>query len=237
MVTIRDGFENGFYAFSGVGEMTCPNGWVPVWVDDPREGILDRPEWKPAGQAQVRNGTGAAAIHSRYSTIDGALVRTVSVNPGDTVIVSGWCLKTEDAEGHGQVIGIDPDGESDINGGNIAWSDWYSQYEPDYKVNEWRQRRVSTVAESNLVTVFLRSRVDFAVDGSNAHFDDIEIQIVGEEPEPEPEPDPDPIETLTVELLINGDSVFRQEYVPEVTSVVLRPLGCIVAQLMGLLKR
>ena len=83
--TIIDGFESGFYSFNGIGELTCPNGWVPVWVDDPKEGVLDRPEFKPAGAAQVRSGTGAVAIHSRYCTIDGALVRTISVQPGDEV--------------------------------------------------------------------------------------------------------------------------------------------------------
>jgi len=234
MTTINDGFEGGFYRFQGEGELECPNGWVPVWRHDATPGVLNRPEYKPAGAAQVRSGSAAAAIHSRFSSIDGALVRTVSTERGDLVQASVWMLKTEDGDGHGMQIGIDPTGGTLLDSAKIEWSDWFSQYEPDYARNAWRQRQVVTYAESNLMTVFLRSKVDVATDGTNAHFDDVVIEV--EESESEPEPGPG-TETLTVELYINGDSVFSQTYRAKVTSVVLEPLGGIVAQLMRIFRR
>jgi hypothetical protein len=239
MVTINDGFENGFYAYQGEGELTCPTGWTPVWQDDPQVGILDRPEFKPAGAAQIRNGSGAVAIHSRYQTINGAIVRSFNVDTGAAVQASVWMMKEGEEGGHAMRIGIDPTGGTLITSGGIIWSEWYSQYSNDWSAGDWRQRDVGAVAQSNIVTVFLQSRLDVAVDGSHAHFDDCVIQIEGyvppdpdPDPEPEPDPDPDPIETLKIELFVNGDRVFLQEYRPEVTSVVLKPVGSVLAQLM-----
>jgi hypothetical protein len=184
---IKEGFESGFYAFNGSGELTVPVGWTPVWVQGNEPGVLVRPEYKPAGLAQVHTGTGAVAIHSRSATIDGALYRQYSVQRGTEVTVSGWCLKTEDAAGGGQQIGIDPTGGVDHTSGNVMWSDWYSQYSPDYAVNKWRQRSVSAVAKSSKITIFLRSKVDYGADGFNTHFDDLEITLTeGNDPEPEP---------------------------------------------------
>jgi len=232
--TIVDGFEDGFYTYNGEGEMTCPMGWFPVWVDDPRDGVLDRPEWKPAGTAQVRTGTGAVAIHSRYSTIDGALVRTYEVEPGSELTASVWMLKTEDASGHSMQIGIDPTGGTLITSGNVVWSEWYSQHMPDYAVNKWRPRTVEAVAESNLITVFLRSKVDVAVNSSNAHFDDFALTVDEPETEPEPEPEPEPDATYTVDVPINGTArvtlsidleVVDAEFIPAAPNLLQRILG------------
>lgn len=186
---LNDGFENGFYNYEGVGELECPTGWKPQWDDDPREGVLDRPEYKPAGTAQVRNGIGAAAIHSRYQTIDGVLLRSVVVASGEQVKASVWMLKVAEEGGHGMQIGIHPHGGENFLDDSVVWSNWYSQYEDDYENNKWRERSVQIQAQANQITVFLRSKVDAAVDGSNAHFDDLVVEAEnGVTPPDPPEP-------------------------------------------------
>ena len=173
----QDGFENGFYPYNGEGELTVPTGWTPTWIQGTESGMLVRPEFKPAGSSQVRTGTGAVAIHSRNATIDGALYRQFNVTRGKEVEVSGWCLKTENALGGGQQIGIDPLGGVDHTAASVIWSDWYSQYSTDYAINLWRQRSVQCVAQADKITVFLRAKVDYKADGFNSHFDDLEISF------------------------------------------------------------
>lgn len=178
---ILEGFESGFYPYNGEGELTVPIEWTPIWVQGTPEqvadGYLKRPEYKPAGAAQVKTGKGAVAIHGRNATIDGALYRQFNVAKGKEVQVSGWCLKTENALGGGQQIGIDPLGGTDHTAFSIVWSDWYSQYSPDYAINLWRQRSVQGIAQADKITVFLRAKVDYKADGFNSHFDDLEISF------------------------------------------------------------
>lgn len=184
MTTIVDGFERGFVPYQGISELECPLDWIPVWIDDPTPGVLDRPEYKPAGAAQIRTGIGAAAIHSRFNTIDGCLVRSFNVALGNTVKASVWMLKVAPEGGHSMRVGIDPLGGNEINNARVVWSEWYSENSPDYKDNEWRLREVQTLAQANVITVFLRSKVDYAVDGTHAHFDDFEFQHSGDTPVP-----------------------------------------------------
>ena len=207
MTEIRDGFEGGFYLYNGVNELECPNGWAPVWSHDPEDGVLDQPEYKPAGTAQIRNGEGAAAIHSRYTTLDGALYRTFEAKAVGAVSASVWMLKTEDGMGHGMRIGIDPAGGNDHTSSAIVWSDWYSQNSDDYEQDAWRERSVEAIAQSNLVTVFLRSKADFAANSTNAHFDDV---LFSAEP---PEPPTPPAEgDVALEVRVNGEVVWARTY-------------------------
>ena len=200
MYTIVDGLDN-FYAFGGIGELTCPVGWTPTWrKGDGTPGILVRPEYNPAGTPQTRTGPAAAAIRSRFATIDGALYREVNTLPGDVVTASVWMLKTEDGAGHAMRVGIDRFGGTDHTAPGIIWSEWYSQYADDYAVNAWREREATAVANGDDVTVFLQSRVDVATDSTNAHFDDVSVAIDEAEPEPPPVPDED---TVTVDVPVN----------------------------------
>jgi len=208
---IQDGFENGFTPYQGIGELTVPAGWVPTWVQGTEPGVLVRIEVQKAGAAQTRSGTGAVAIHSRSATIDGALYRRMSpVAIGSDVVASVWCLKTEGAMGHGMQIGIDPTGGTDHTASRVVWSSWYSEYASDYAINAWRLRVVNTTAQAEQITVFLRSKLDFAADRSHAHFDDVTVEVTEPATPPVP-PTPGGEHTLTMVLLVDGEEVARQE--------------------------
>jgi hypothetical protein len=183
---ITEGFGSGFYLYNGIGELTCPVGWTPTWIEDPEPGVLVRPEYKPAGQAQVRTGEGAVACHSRNATIDCALYRQYEVAEGSDVTAAVWCLKTENALGGAQRIGIDPSGGVDHTAECVVWSDWYSQYSSDYTVMCWKRRVVEAVAAGETVTIFLHSKVDFKADGFNTHFDDLTLEFEEGPPTPPP---------------------------------------------------
>ncbi len=184
MTVYIDGL-NHFSPHNGIGELMVPDNWTPIWAHDPVEGVLDRPEYKPAGVDQTRTPDGAAAIHSSFGTIDGVLVRTFNVTPGEAVAASVWMMKELPEGGHAMAIGIDPNGDSVFGSDRVVWSRWYSMYSTeDWAPGVWRERRVETVATSNLITVFLRSRVDIPVQ-SHAHFDDFTLTTSGIVP-PEP---------------------------------------------------
>jgi len=90
-VIYSDGFEDGFPSFNGIGELMVAKGWKPGWLEDEGNNtVLNRPEFKPAGAAQVRAGEGAQAIHSSFSTIDGAITKSFTVIPGNKYKVSVW---------------------------------------------------------------------------------------------------------------------------------------------------
>lgn len=210
MAVYGEYFEGGFYAYDGIGELTVPNGWTPTWVQGTEAGKLVRPEFKPAGAAQVRTGTGAVAIHSRYATIDGALFRRYSATVGAKTQAEAWLMKTEAAMGHGMQVGIDPTGGTDHTASGVVWSEWYSEYADDYVVNQWRKRSVSTTASADHVTVFLHSKLDAPADGSNAHFDDVLVSIEdGSVTPPIVPPGSGESHILTQVLLVDGVEVNR----------------------------
>ncbi len=202
MATYNDGLNN-FYAYNDDGHLTCPENWVPVWLHDPTDGILDRPEFKQAGADQTRTPPGAAAIHSAFSTVNAALRRSFNVGKGEGIRASVYVRK-EDVEGDSGIqIGIDPTGQGVIDEDRIVWSEWYSVNSPDWKPMAWRLREVETIAQSNVITVFLRTQNDNRV-RAHAHFDDFTLTTSGVVP---PDPPKPPVEGTLGELLDELDSI------------------------------
>ena len=121
-------------------------------------------------------------------------------------IVSGEEVKSRHLVGHGVLtigrsgdsgiqIGIDPTGQGVINEDRIEWSEWYSVNSPDWKPMAWRLREVETIAQGNVITVFLRAKNDQRV-RSHYHFDDFTLTTSGVVPPPPPPPPPPPEGTL-----------------------------------------
>jgi len=219
---IQDSFDSSFAPYQGIGELTVPLGWVPVWVQGTEPGILVRIEVQKAGAAQTRSGSGAVAIHSRNSTIDGALYRQFPVVLGSDVVASVWCLKTEAAMGHGMQIGIDPMGGTDHTASRVVWSDWYSEHSPDYAVNAWRQRIIKATAQAGQITVFLRSKIDYKADGSHAHFDDLAVELI----EPSTPPAPPPAgSTHRLRVYLDDELVVDSQFEAQAVGVTFRAAG------------
>lgn len=186
MATIIDGLDE-FYDYNDDGHLQSPVNWVPVWLHNAEEGVLDRPEFKQAGTDQTRTPPGAAAIHSAFSTVNGALRRSFNVSTGES-IKAGVYVRKEAVEGDSGIqIGIDPTGQGVIDEGRIVWSEWYSVNSGDWEPMAWRLREVEAVAQGNVITVFLRSKNDQRV-RSHAHFDDFTLETSGTVPPPPPPP-------------------------------------------------
>jgi len=183
-VVYSDGFENGFPAFEGKGELMVAQGWRPVWTEDESsDTILNRPEFKPAGAAQVRTGEGAQYVGASHNTIDGAIAKSFTVIPGNKYKVSTWGMGITGSGAqpklgmviqvdHGETIGY-AGGACDIN------SEWWSQDVGGWGNEVWKQMVTPEfVAQHPKITVYLRVVTNFAIP-ANAHFDDFQITTSG----------------------------------------------------------
>jgi hypothetical protein len=220
-MSYKSTFDEGFYDYHGIGELTCPVGWTPAWVEDPREGILDRPEYdlKDAsrGHSEVRTGDHAANFFNVHATHNGCLYRKFFVGKGSLVRASVWCMNvTHDDRGgdggHGMRIGIDPTGGTEHTADTVVYGDYWSSYMKDqgWEERKWHQVETEAVSQVDEVTVFLHAQCDYPVDINASHWDDFEIDA---RPAPAPIATPTPTtETapgtgLTLEAL---EAMFRR---------------------------
>jgi hypothetical protein len=97
-------------------------------------------------------------------------------------------------------VGIDPTGDTDPLADTVVWGKGYHIYNGYVK-----QLEVEATAESDSVTVFIRSKTLWAFKHNDAYVDDAELAVVGEE-EPPPEvrlthqpPSPEVGEAATIE--------------------------------------
>ena len=200
-VSYRSSFNEGFYAFDGISELTCPNEWTPAWKWDPEEGKLDRPEYKPkdrdAGQPEVRTGRFAANFYTVHATHNACLYRKFTVGQSSLVKAGVWCMGvTHDAQGGGgglgMRIGIDPTGGTDHTAPTVQYSLYWSSHLPDWREREWRKREIEATAQADEITVFLHAQCDWPVDINASHWDDFELEATGSTPAPGPQPEPEP---------------------------------------------
>ena len=194
----RDGFEGEFYYADdpyepdqNVSELECPVGWTPDWVESTGAGINHRPEFKPKKkpQPEVYEGQKAVGIHTTTSSHDGVLYRQFDVTPGAKIKASVFTMGKGDGE-HGMSIGIDPTGGTNFKtlDGNY-WGEWWSTDRGDWENGKWAQISNEVVANSNKVTVYLRTVARIA--NSNAgHFDNFLLESDKDGPVPPDPPDP-----------------------------------------------
>ena len=198
----QSSFEEGSYDYQPegaprpVGELTCPIGWTPQWIefDDDPPGILHRPEYdmkdKQQGHPEVHSGRFAATFNTRHATHDGCLYRKFKVGKGKGVRVRVMAMGISHEDdmvtdgGHGMRVGIDPTGGEDHTALSVVYGDWYSSYMKDkkfgaqqYKEGKWVEVSAETVSKAEEVTVFLHARADFGVDINASHWDDLVIEV------------------------------------------------------------
>ena len=212
-------FEGGFYDYQGISELTCPNGWVPRWVQGTVPGHNHRPEYdakdKDRGQPEVRSGRFAANFFTVHATHDACLWAKFTVGAGRGVRASVWCMSvTRDKDGsdggHGMQIGIDPTGGTDHTAESVLYGDWWSSYMRDvqdwgdraWQERVWHQVTVDAVSQGDEITVFLHAKCDFPVDINASHWDDLVLEVGRPDEVKPPEKRKDkPIGDLTLEQL------------------------------------
>jgi hypothetical protein len=181
-------FDEGFYNFEGISELTCPNGWTPVWVETTGVGLNHRPEYDfkdtELGQPEVRTGRWAANFFTSYATHDGALYRRFRVGAGKGVRASVWCMGvTHDPSGidggHGMQIGIDPTGGTDHTAPTVVYGDWWSSHmkKQGWQERKWKQVDTEAVSQVDEITVFLRAKCDYKAEINASHWDDLVLEL------------------------------------------------------------
>ena len=165
--------------------LTVIEGWTPVWLHNEAAGVLDRPEWKPAGEAQVHLGEGAQAIHGAFTTLDGGIAKVFPVKAGSKCKVSVQCLgETDQADSQQPMMGmvIEVANGSVIGYGArhiIAESEWWSQDSSGWDQAYHSIRTPEFVPTGNSIVVYLRHTAR-AARRSHSHWDHLVITSTDE---------------------------------------------------------
>ncbi|NOR81963.1 MAG: LysM peptidoglycan-binding domain-containing protein [Ardenticatenales bacterium] len=197
------GFEGSYTPWSGINEIQVASDWTPWWVErqpgDPG-GINHRPEYKEAAgwlfPDRVHSGSSAQQWFTFYSTHTAGMYQKVfGIQPGARLQFSIWAQvwsSSEDDPGQsvepGQInlqIGLDPTGNTDPWASTVAWSPIHNQYDT------WLQVAIEASAQTDAVTVFMKSAPLFPVKHNDTYWDDaVLIAIEASPPTAQPSPTP-----------------------------------------------
>lgn len=204
------GFESGFNS-SGVA-----NGWVS-WVADGTDapGFQEAPTFLPATSAsdnglisQVRSGVNAQALFSFFATHDAGVYQQVSsITPGTELrfsiyahVFSNNLADVDQSANPGGVtirVGIDPNGGTDPFSSDVVYTEVLITYDT------FIQYPKIVVAESDTVTVFVRSTITEPVQNTIVFLDDAVLNITPESSVPaetEEVVTEEPVETEEVQV-------------------------------------
>lgn len=195
---VNGAFEGGYVPFQGIGELQIAAGWSPWW-SSPRAGDepwkLRRPEYKPAApfEDRIHSGANAQQWFSFTATHSAGVLQRVAVPRGARLRLRAWSQvwsSNEDDPGYsGSPENAIPNGHLetriglDLNGGvvadapEVAWSPWCECYD------RWVETSLEGTANADYVTVFLRSECMYPVKHNDVYFDDVSLEVVGEETE------------------------------------------------------
>jgi LysM repeat protein len=175
-------FEDNYDAHGVYRELRTAEGWTPWWVE--REGdegyILRRPECKPSDHYlfahRVKSGEYAQQCFTFFGTHEMGVYQRVAVQPGQVLLFSVWAQvwststsnpTFSELPGNVRVsVGIDPTGGMDPQSPVIHWSDEIEAYD------RWHFQFVQEVAQNSVVTVYTRSRAQFAVKHNDVYWDE-----------------------------------------------------------------
>lgn len=192
----RTSFEEGYYDYQGVLQLTCPTGWTPRWIDGAASAVLHRPEYdvkdRERGHRETRTGRFSASFYTVFATHDACLYRKFRVAPDKLVRATVWGMNVSNSRGgrdggHGMRIGIDPSGGEDHTASSVVYGGWWSSYMPDWEERQWRELAVETSSEAEVVTVFLHAKCDYAADINASYWDDFQLQVGEAAPVPLPD--------------------------------------------------
>lgn len=182
------GFEGTYVAIGGDPSLQVAPNWQP-WSLPPPAGspssINLRPDYQPATGERVKSGSAAQEYNTFFATHVGGVYQRVPVSAGAevrfSVFIYVWSSATfENPEESIQPqdvdiqVGIDPTGGQDGASSAIIWSDAVQYYD------EYRENSVTAVAQSNAVTVFVRTAPQGAVGVNNVFVDDASLVQTGE---------------------------------------------------------
>ncbi|MFZ5916904.1 MAG: LysM peptidoglycan-binding domain-containing protein [Chloroflexota bacterium] len=207
---VNPGFEEGFYFADNAPEMQVANGWKPWWIqgrpEETSQGYLHRPEYKAEdrnlfGDRRVRSERYAQKFFTSYSTHHAGFFQRADAPPGSQVTfciwVQVWSSSKDDpniSEEPGKLsvsVGIDPLGRSDPYYPEVIWAEPVTQYDT------WLHLCVSGPVQSNGVTVWTRSVVEWRVVHNDAYWDDATLVVSQPPPTPTPIPTATPVPTPT----------------------------------------
>ncbi len=160
VLLLNGGMDGAFRAFRGDKGLVTAVAWSPWWL----ESRTDGPGWKnkqPAFSAYTLDERQVQQISAPFGTFVGGLWQQVPTAAGNqyTFSAEGQAWSSEDAAPASRLeasdvnlqIGIDPTGGTDPDSPLIVWSNIFQP------LSHWETLTVTAVAESSLLTVFLKS--------------------------------------------------------------------------------
>jgi len=175
-------FEDAYDAYGQYRELRTAAGWTPWWIEhEGDEGyLLRRPECRQANHFifanRVKSGEYAQQCFTFYGTHEMGVYQQVNVASGQVLLFSIWVQvwssslsdpAVSELPGFVKVaVGIDPTGGTDPLSPVIHWSDEIEAYD------RWHFQFVQEVAQNNVITVFTRSRAQFAVKHNDLYWDE-----------------------------------------------------------------
>lgn len=149
-------------------------GSISPWMNVGSGGIQNYPSGGSSSffGAKAHSGNYMHASASNGGQITGGCYQRVAVTPGRTLRARAWLWTwqvdplnaTMDYTVAGRV-GIDPTGGTDVDSGNIVWSNRVAAQDllATYTNGAWTEVWTSTTAVSNYATVFIKSGADHAL--------------------------------------------------------------------------
>lgn len=207
------GFEDGSRTVQGRQPRNVANSWQP-WnaAQSPDAPSFQNavPFYLMASAAnaegivpRIRSGSDAQIYYSFFETHDGGIYQQVSgLTPGTelrfSVYAYIWSSQLEDpnfSEQPGGVsvqVGIDPTGGTDGLSNDVVYSEFAI-----LGYDTFRQYSIIAEAESDTVTVFVRSRITNPVANSLIYLDDASLEVTPESQPPTEAPSNTPVPTDT----------------------------------------
>lgn len=204
------GFEGDYFAWNGIPEVQVAHEWTPWWVEDVnRDPRWHRPEWKRAAASQfayrVKSGGAAQQWFTFHASHFAGMYQQVSnVTPGQTYRFSVWVQVWSSLEDNARTsvgpanphlqIGIEPNGVA-VPGwawppGGVIWS---HEAPMNQAIDGWALMSVEAVAQSETITVYLRTNPEFANKHNDIYIDDASLIAVSAQPASPPAPTDTPV--------------------------------------------
>ena len=197
-------FEGDFSKWNDLNSVSIAPSWLPWWLEDSnRDPTWARPDWSVVDSSAEPNRVQDGSRAQRWSTLyqshqAGVLQQVSGVTIGGeyefTLAVQVWSSQeddpnsTRDAANPYLSIGLDPTGA-----GFAGWAAppptiiWSEPLTPSELLNKWAWLRVVATAQSDKITVYVRSSPQYAVK-HNAIFIDSARLILLSTPLPTPTP-------------------------------------------------
>lgn len=208
--TSFEGGPGAFYYYQGDGELQCPLGFTPKWVQGSSPSVNFRPAYSmvTAVQPEKHSGDQATRFRTAYASHDGCLMSDpIPVLPNCPIWFSAWAMGKGSGGQHAMRIGIGGPSEADHLSPDIVWSPWYAQPPEGWGDGAWEHLSLEIIPEYSHVTLFLHSKADYAGDESAAHFDDLLLEQDTLPQPPGPPQPPPPGAGLQARLLALCDLV------------------------------